>query len=190
MPAYISDKWCSGPTRRHARRGRLVTDNHDTVEHELDTRGSEEDHHPWRDCTGRGRERVEAARARGDDLTGSGGLVKMTTATVMFDASCMLAAFAHLPRTGHGASEHRHRVHQGESRGLPRRVLLARVPRARHTATSQRGLVGYQASANMARDVDTDNILESAGWRVLRFWEHEVPEPVADRIFSVVRTPD
>jgi DNA mismatch endonuclease (patch repair protein) len=43
---------------------------------------------------------------------------------------------------------------------------------------------------NMARDVDTDNILESAGWRVLRFWEHEVPEAVAERIFSVVRTPD
>lgn len=38
----------SGPTRRHARRGRLVTDDHDKLEHELDAQGSEEDHHTWR----------------------------------------------------------------------------------------------------------------------------------------------
>lgn len=43
---------------------------------------------------------------------------------------------------------------------------------------------------NKDRDVDTDDILESAGWRVLRFWEHEVPETIADRICSVVRTSD
>ena len=43
---------------------------------------------------------------------------------------------------------------------------------------------------NMARDAETDDLLESAGWRVMRFWEHESPEAVADRICSVVRPPD
>ncbi|MDF0512393.1 very short patch repair endonuclease [Agromyces sp. H3Y2-19a] len=40
---------------------------------------------------------------------------------------------------------------------------------------------------NKARDAETDDVLESTGWRVLRFWEHEGPESVADRICSVVQ---
>jgi DNA mismatch endonuclease (patch repair protein) len=42
---------------------------------------------------------------------------------------------------------------------------------------------------NKARDAETDAVLESAGWRVLRFWEHEGPESVAERIRSAVRAP-
>lgn len=34
--------------------------------------------------------------------------------------------------------------------------------------------------ANQARDRDTDAVLESMGWQVLRAWEHEPPEAVAD----------
>ncbi|MGD7005518.1 very short patch repair endonuclease [Kocuria palustris] len=35
---------------------------------------------------------------------------------------------------------------------------------------------------NRARDLDTDQKLEDAGWTVLRFWEHEDPLRIADRI--------
>lgn len=40
---------------------------------------------------------------------------------------------------------------------------------------------------NVARDAETVGHLEEAGWRVLRYWEHESPDLVAVRIISVVR---
>lgn len=36
--------------------------------------------------------------------------------------------------------------------------------------------------ANRQRDRDTDRRLAEAGWQVLRAWEHEDPDDVADRI--------
>jgi len=42
-------------------------------------------------------------------------------------------------------------------------------------------------AANVARDRDTDRQLEGAGWLVLRFWEHEAPNEVADHIEIAVR---
>ncbi|MGW0873505.1 very short patch repair endonuclease [Streptomyces sp. NPDC002740] len=39
---------------------------------------------------------------------------------------------------------------------------------------------------NMARDVETTDHLGSAGWEVLRIWEHEDPEEVAVRIAAAV----
>jgi DNA mismatch endonuclease (patch repair protein) len=41
---------------------------------------------------------------------------------------------------------------------------------------------------NAARDRATRATLEAAGWTVLRFWEHEDPTDVAERIISTVRT--
>ena len=35
---------------------------------------------------------------------------------------------------------------------------------------------------NMTRDTDTSRVLSELGWTVLRFWEHEEPTAVADRI--------
>jgi DNA mismatch endonuclease (patch repair protein) len=35
---------------------------------------------------------------------------------------------------------------------------------------------------NVARDIETTQHLEQAGWVVLRFWEHEAPTVVAERI--------
>ncbi|MFE6128637.1 very short patch repair endonuclease [Streptomyces sp. NPDC056437] len=35
---------------------------------------------------------------------------------------------------------------------------------------------------NMARDIETTKHLEDDGWLVLRFWEHEPPAVVAERI--------
>ncbi|MFJ2934033.1 very short patch repair endonuclease [Streptomyces sp. NPDC087219] len=43
-----------------------------------------------------------------------------------------------------------------------------------------------KVARNMARDSDTNQRLEEAGWTVLRFWEHESPEECAMRITAEV----
>ena len=43
-------------------------------------------------------------------------------------------------------------------------------------------------ASNIARDADTNARLEAAGWTVLRFWEHEDPEVVADIVQERVRS--
>jgi DNA mismatch endonuclease (patch repair protein) len=40
---------------------------------------------------------------------------------------------------------------------------------------------------NVARDRDTDSRLKKAGWKVLRFWEHEDSERAARSVARVVR---
>jgi DNA mismatch endonuclease (patch repair protein) len=40
--------------------------------------------------------------------------------------------------------------------------------------------------ANVRRDFETAEALMEAGWTVLRFWEHESPDSVADRIVRCV----
>lgn len=40
---------------------------------------------------------------------------------------------------------------------------------------------------NQARDLETTTVLEDRGWLVLRFWEHEPPTTVAERITEQVR---
>jgi DNA mismatch endonuclease, patch repair protein len=42
--------------------------------------------------------------------------------------------------------------------------------------------------ANRARDRVADADLEQAGWQVLRFWEHEDPQHVADTVETAVRS--
>ncbi|MET9481896.1 very short patch repair endonuclease [Streptomyces sp. NPDC006638] len=44
-----------------------------------------------------------------------------------------------------------------------------------------------KVAGNMARDRDTDQRLEEAGWKVLRFWEHEDPAECAFVIEKTVR---
>ena len=39
---------------------------------------------------------------------------------------------------------------------------------------------------NKARDLDTNEQLEKAGWRVVRVWEHEDPERVSQEIYALV----
>ncbi|MGU3645173.1 very short patch repair endonuclease [Microbacterium sp. C23T] len=47
---------------------------------------------------------------------------------------------------------------------------------------------GPKLTANIERDRDTNRRLEAAGWRVMRFWEHEAPGAAADRLEAAVRT--
>jgi len=49
--------------------------------------------------------------------------------------------------------------------------------------------VGYwreKIAANRARDRETNLLLADEGWQVLRYWEHEDPEHVANAIAGVV----
>ena len=43
-----------------------------------------------------------------------------------------------------------------------------------------------KVAANVARDADTDARLRDAGWTVLRFWEHEDPGLVAERVAAAL----
>lgn len=42
-------------------------------------------------------------------------------------------------------------------------------------------------ATNQARDADTAACLVDGGWLVLRFWEHEAPQDIADRLEDVLR---
>jgi DNA mismatch endonuclease, patch repair protein len=41
-------------------------------------------------------------------------------------------------------------------------------------------------AGNRQRDAETNQLLNDAGWTVIRAWEHEEPERVADRVVSAV----
>lgn len=41
---------------------------------------------------------------------------------------------------------------------------------------------------NRARDLETNRLLQEAGWKVLRFWEHEDPEVAAAVVVEVLRS--
>jgi DNA mismatch endonuclease, patch repair protein len=43
-------------------------------------------------------------------------------------------------------------------------------------------------SANVRRDRDTDERLRAAGWRVLRFWEHDGCDGPAQKVARIVRS--
>lgn len=57
-------------------------------------------------------------------------------------------------------------------------------------ATSPRSNAAWwstKLAANVARDRDTDSRLATAGWVVVRVWEHEDPAAAAARIAELVR---
>lgn len=45
---------------------------------------------------------------------------------------------------------------------------------------------GIKLINNVNRDRDTDRILEEAGWRALRYWEHEDPREIARSVVDMV----
>ncbi|MGW0483626.1 MULTISPECIES: very short patch repair endonuclease [Nonomuraea] len=57
-----------------------------------------------------------------------------------------------------------------------------------HTvAATNAGFWAEKVSRTRERDVETDRLLQEAGWRVLRVWEHEDPDEAARRVASMVR---
>jgi len=54
-----------------------------------------------------------------------------------------------------------------------------------HYRTAKADIGGFWATKlqqNAARDEDTDRRLADSGWTVMRFWEHEDPHAVAERV--------
>ena len=48
------------------------------------------------------------------------------------------------------------------------------------------GFWATKLQQNAARDEDTDRRLADSGWTVMRFWEHEDPHAVAERVIEVL----
>lgn len=55
------------------------------------------------------------------------------------------------------------------------------------TSKSNAGYWADKLAANERRDRDTNERLAEAGWTVLRFWEHDPVDSVADRIERAAR---
>ncbi|MDF2092583.1 very short patch repair endonuclease [Knoellia sp. 3-2P3] len=108
----------------------------------------------------------------------------------------------HIRRLLH-ASGLRYRIHYPVP-GRPRRKIDIAFPKARVAvfvdgcywhACPQHGTMPksntewwqWKLSANTSRDEDTNRVLAEAGWRVMRFWEHESPEQVATAVTRAVR---
>lgn len=59
-------------------------------------------------------------------------------------------------------------------------------PKHHRTPSANAGYWSDKIARNISRDIDTTEWLTSAGWTVLRFWSHESPLAVADRVQEVV----
>jgi G:T-mismatch repair DNA endonuclease (very short patch repair protein) len=59
-----------------------------------------------------------------------------------------------------------------------------------HQPTANAAWWAEKLAANVARDRRTDALLAALGWRVLRFWEHEDPDTVVDRICAELSRTD
>ncbi|MET9389568.1 very short patch repair endonuclease [Streptomyces sp. NPDC006624] len=59
-----------------------------------------------------------------------------------------------------------------------------------HTTSPKANAAWWRAKLdrNVMRDRETTEHLSALGWVVLRFWEHEVPTAVAERVHDVVMT--
>lgn len=60
-------------------------------------------------------------------------------------------------------------------------------PRHHTTAVTNAAFWSEKVESNRARDAETNGLITTAGWQVLRFWEHEVPTDVAVVIIETVR---
>ncbi len=62
----------------------------------------------------------------------------------------------------------------------------ARWPNCGHVPHANREWWVAKLAGNTARDRRADAVLRAGGWRVLRFWEHEDPDAVADAICAAL----
>jgi DNA mismatch endonuclease (patch repair protein) len=63
-----------------------------------------------------------------------------------------------------------------------------RCPTHATTPKSNRAWWEQKLEANVDRDRRADIALEELGWRVVRIWEHELPERGADCVEQLIRT--
>ncbi len=71
---------------------------------------------------------------------------------------------------------------RGEGDGVLPGCFWHGCPSCGHLPKADRGCWAAELAANTARDRRADAVLTGLGWRVLRFWEHEDPDDVADAI--------
>jgi len=62
-----------------------------------------------------------------------------------------------------------------------------RCPTHSHAITNNTTWWTMKLAKNVARDRDTDRRLAEMGWTVVRVWEHDDPESVAERIARIVQ---
>lgn len=62
-----------------------------------------------------------------------------------------------------------------------------RCPEHGTRPTSNSWYWGPKLDRNVERDRETDSLLDAAGWRVIRVWEHEDPAVAAQQIAAAVR---
>lgn len=62
-----------------------------------------------------------------------------------------------------------------------------RCPEHATIPTNNREWWVAKLGANVQRDLRVTKALETAGWEVIRIWEHDDPEDAADRIEAAVR---
>ncbi|OMI39169.1 very short patch repair endonuclease [Streptomyces sparsogenes] len=100
------------------------------------------------------------------------------------------------------ASGHRYRLHRPVP-GLPRRTIDIAFPGLKiavfldgcfwhgcpQHATHPKANADWwrqKLNRNITRDLETTERLRTDGWTVLRFWEHEAPSDVAERVATAV----
>ena len=66
-------------------------------------------------------------------------------------------------------------------------MLLALLPEHCVVPKANRDWWLWKFEVNRRRDQDTDQRLATLGWTVVRAWEHEDPEVVADLVQSIVK---
>jgi DNA mismatch endonuclease, patch repair protein len=71
---------------------------------------------------------------------------------------------------------------RGEEDGVLTGCFWHGCPSCGHLPRANRAWWAAKLAANVARDRRADALLTALGWRVLRFWEHEDPDAVADAI--------
>lgn len=59
-------------------------------------------------------------------------------------------------------------------------------PNHRTQAKANTEFWAWKIKQNQERDLDTTTRLETAGWIVIRVWEHEDPEEVSKKIYDIV----
>ena len=62
------------------------------------------------------------------------------------------------------------------------------MPRPSHPAGHQFPVWADKIARNIERDTETTAYLRETGWTVLRFWEHEDPEAVANQVQEAVES--